>query len=82
MRSNQGSVSFIYAGHLDGCVSGHLPEEVFWVIKASFTANSYYIGSKYCSEKKKFLDLKQGREVHAFKGGFQTRKMRSIYIQD
>ena len=38
-------------------------------MKTSFTEDSYYSGSKYCSEKKNFLDLKQGREVHALEEG-------------
>ena len=32
--------------------------------------------------KEKFLDLKQCREVHTLKEGFQTMEMRSIFMQD
>ena len=36
---------------------------------------------KRCSGKEKFLDLKQYREVHILKEGFQNKEMRSVFIQ-
>ena len=37
---------------------------------------------KRCSGKEKFLDLKQYREVHILKEGFQNKEMRSVFIQN
>ena len=50
--------------------------------QTGFTSCNYYFGSNGRSGRKKFLDLKQCREVHTLKEGFQTMEMRSIFMQD
>ena len=64
--------------HLDSCVSGHLSEEVFRVIKASFTDNNYYARSKYCSERK-FSRPKTRQRSSCTRRGF-LNKGKEIYL--
>ena len=49
------------------------------MIKASFTANSYYSGSKYCSEKRKFSRPKTGQRSSCTRRGF-LNKRNEIYF--
>src|SRR3954469_4682976 len=79
---------------LTACVILNRLHELLWLKQsqqtlflAKYGANRFHklqilFWIKRCSGKKKFLDLKQYREVHILKEGFQNKEMRSVFVQN